>query len=267
MCEVQPVKLQDLPTADDSATYDDIFSQIHIPDNELSSTELEKVKALLMDYKDILSTGDGDIGHNQSVQHRIELNNEIPFKQGYRKIPPSMIDEVRDHLQQLLKGNVIRKSHSPFSSNVVLAKKRNEQLRLCIDYRQLNARTIKDNYALPRIDAILEHLAGNKFFSVLDIKAGYYQVEIAEEHKERTVLTVGSLRFYEYNRMPFGLTKAPATYQRLMEECLGDLHINSCYIFLDDPIIFSRTFKEHLQRLENVFKRLRESGLKLTPKK
>lgn len=267
MCEVQPVKLQDLPTADDSATYDDIFSQVNIPDNELSSTELEKVKALLMDYKDILSTGDGDIGHNQSVQHRIELNNEIPFKQRYRKIPPSMIDEVRDHLQQLLKGNIIRKSHSPFSSNVVLAKKRNGQLRLCIDYRQLNARTIKDNYALPRIDDILENLAGNKFFSVLDMKAGYYQVEIAEEHKERTAFTVGSLGFYEYNRMPFGLTNAPATYQRLMEECLGDLHLNICYIFLDDLIIFSRTFKEHLQRMEKVFQRLRESGLKLTPKK
>lgn len=143
MCEVQPVKLQDLPTADDSATYDDIFSQVNIPDNELSSTELEKVKALRMDYKDILSTGDGDIGHNQSVQHRIELNNEIPFKQRYRKIPPSMIDEVRDHLQQLLKGNIIRKSHSPFSSNVVLAKKRNGQLRLCIDYRQLKQKPSK----------------------------------------------------------------------------------------------------------------------------
>lgn len=117
-----------------------------------------------MDYKDILSTGDEDIGHNQSVQHRIELNNEIPFKQRYmyRKNPLSMIDENRDHLQQLLKGNIIRKSHSPFSSNVVLVKKRNGQLRLCIDYRYLNARTIKDNYTLPKIDDILENLARRK---------------------------------------------------------------------------------------------------------
>ena len=99
------------------------------------------------------------------------------------------------------------------------------------------------------------------------MKSGYHQVEIAEEHKERTTFTVGSLGFYEYNRMPFGLTNAPATYQRLMEECLGELHLNICFIYLDDLIIFANSFEEHLSRLKQVFQRLRESGLKLTPKK
>ncbi|KAK3106295.1 hypothetical protein FSP39_017215 [Pinctada imbricata] len=269
VCDVQPVNLENLPVKSTTATSSssDAIDQMNIPRDELTSTQLSQVNSLLHDFQDILSTGDRDIGHNEAVKHRIELSNEIPFKQRYRKIPPSMIDEVREHIQQLLEGNIIRKSHSPFSSNVVLARKKNGQRRLCIDYRQLNGRTIKDNYALPRIKDIIENLAGNRFFSVLDMKAGYHQVEIAEEHKERTAFTVGSLGFYEYNRMPFGLTNTPATYQRLMEECLGDLHLNICYIFLDDLIIFSTTFEEHLDRLRRVFQKLRESGLKLTPKK
>ena len=104
-------------------------------------------------------------------------------------------------------------------------------------------------------------------FSVLDMKSGYHQVEIDEEHKPRTAFTVGPLGFYEYNRMGFGLTNSHATYQRLMEDCLGDLHFDICMIFIDDLIIFSDTYEEHVRRLKTVFQRLQENGLKLSPKK
>ena len=138
---------------------------------------------------------------------------------------------------------------------------------MCVDYRYLNSKTKKDAYALPRIEEILDNLSGNSYFTVLDAKSGYHQIEIAEDHKERTAFTVGPLGFYEYNRMPFGLSNSPATYQRLMEDCLGELHLNICFIFLDDIIIFSRTFDEHLERLQQVFDKLRTAGLKLSPKK
>ena len=111
------------------------------------------------------------------------------------------------------------------------------------------------------------YLGGNSFFTVLDMKSGYHQVEIEKEHKCRTAFTVGPLGFYKFNRMPFGLANSPATYQRLMEECLGDLHTRICFIYLDDLIIFSKTVDEHLNRLEQVFQRLRDVGLKLSPKK
>ena len=267
ICEVQPVSVQELPPSDDKVHATDVIKDVILPHDDLAQSEIHEVHDLLHEFTDILSTGDTDIGHNESVKHRIELENALPFKQRYRRVPPSMVEEVRNHLQHLLKANIIRKSHSPFASNVVLVKKKNGQLRLCIDFRQLNSRTVKDNYALPRIEEILESLSGNKYFSVLDMKSGYHQVEIAEEHKERTAFTVGSLGFFEFNRMPFGLTNAPATYQRLMEECLGDLHLNICFIYLDDLIIFANSFQEHLSRLRQVFQRLRESGLKLTPKK
>jgi hypothetical protein len=110
-------------------------------------------------------------------------------------------------------------------------------------------------------------VAGSQYFSVLDMKSGYYQVEIAEEHKERTAFTVGPLGFYEYNRLPFGLTNSPATYQRLMQDVLGDVHLKTCLIYLDDIIIFARTFEEHLERLEQIMQRINEAGLKLAPMK
>ena len=111
------------------------------------------------------------------------------------------------------------------------------------------------------------HWGGNSYFSVLDMKSGYHQVEVDEEHKQRTAFTVGLLGFFEYNRLPFGLANAPETYQRLMEDCLGDLNLRICYIYLDDLIIFSRTFEEHISRLQQVFQCIRDNHLKLSPKK
>ena len=95
------------------------------------------------------------------------------------------------------------------------------------------------------------------------MKSGYYQVELEESHKERTAFTVDPLGFYEYNRLPFGLTNSPATYQRLMEDILRDYHLRIRLIYLDDIIIFSRTYEEHVDRLRKVFQRIHDVGLKL----
>ena len=138
---------------------------------------------------------------------------------------------------------------------------------MCVDYRNLNEKTIKDSYALPRIEEMFDALAGSKYYSTLDMKSGYHQVDIEETHKERTAFTVGPLGFYEYNCMPFGLCNSPATYQRLMNECFESLHLKSCLIYLDDIIVFSDTYEEHLQRLRQVFQRIRQTGMKLTPSK
>ena len=267
LCEIQPVTVQNLPVASISTNDLSKLDKINLPTDELSAQQHKDIRSLLTDFEDIFSSSDTDIGFYPSVEHRIELTDETPFKQRYRRIPPSMLDEVRDHVQQQLSAGIIRRSHSPFSSNVVLVRKKNGQLRICIDYRHLNSRTKKDNYALPRIDEILDSLAGNNTFSVLDMKSGYHQIPIAEEHKERTAFTVGPLGFFEYNRMAMGLVNAPATYQRLMEECLGDLHHRICLIYLDDIIIFAKSFQEHQERLRQVLQRLRDCGIKLSPGK
>ena len=266
VCELHPVSIihQSQQLQHDLVSH---LQEINISKDNMTSSQMSEIQNLLETYQDIFSKRETDIGFNNTIKHRIELLDEEPFKQRTRRIPPAMFEEIRNHLQMLLDSKVIRKSCSPFSSNIVLVKKKDNKLRMCIDYRQLNQRTKKDAYALPRIEEILNALSGKKYFSVLDMKSGYHQVEILEEHKERTAFTVGPLGFYEFNRLPFGLSNSPATYQRLMENCLGDLHLNICFIFLDDLIIFSKTYEEHLDRLQLVFEKLRESGLKLSPKK
>ena len=109
---------------------------------------------------------------------------------------------------------------------------------MCVDYHQLNKRTIRDSYELPRAEELPDTLSGSKYFTVLDMKSGYHQVELLEENKCRTTILVGPLGFWKFNRLPFGLCDASASYQRLMEQCLGDLNMKICCIYLDDLIIF-----------------------------
>ena len=149
----------------------------------------------------------------------------------------------------------------------MIVRKKDGSIRFCIDFRKLNQRTIKDEYPIPRIDDTLLSLAGSKYFTTLDLKSGYWQVELREWDKAKTAFCVGWLGFFECNRMPFGLCNAPATFQRLMERCMGDLNLRDCLIYLDDIIIFSSTFEEHLQRLQAVFENLEKHNLKLKPSK
>ena len=167
----------------------------------------------------------------------------------------------------MVEEGAIRKSFSPWGSAVVLVRKKDGGLRLCIDLRKLNSRTVKDGYVLPRIDDTLDSLHGAKWFSTLGLKSGYWQMELKEEAKPLTAFTIGPLRFWECERMPFGLTSAPATFQRLMESCLGELNLSWCIIYLDDIIVFSQTSEEHLVRSQSVFDKLKTAGLKLKPSK
>jgi hypothetical protein len=195
LCEVQPctiTSLDDVPTE----IQDDVMAQVDIDSKHLSTEQLSIIKDLVGGWRHIFSLNEEDVGLYGSVKHRIDLHDTVPFKQWHRMIPPSMLDEVRSHHQQLLAAGVIRRSHSPWSSNIVLARRKDGRLRLCTDFRQLNECTIKDSYALPRVEEILDCLSGSEFFTVLDMKSGYYQVEIEEVHKQRIAFTVGPLGFF-----------------------------------------------------------------------
>ena len=147
----------------------------------------------------------------------------------------------------MLEIGAIWKSNSPWASAVVLVRKKDGSLRFCIDLRKLNARTVKDVYSLPRIEDFLDSLNGSCIFTSIDLKAGYWQVAMDPESIPLTAFMVGPSGFYECVKMSFGLTNAPATFQRLIETCLGDLHLNWCIIYLDDVVIFSRMPEEHLE--------------------
>ena len=160
-------------------------------------------------------------------------------------------------------AGAIRASESPYSSNVVIVRKKDGTIRFCVDFRKLNGRTINDVYAIPRVEDSLHLLAGSKYFSKLDLRSGYWQVELEEDDKCKTAFQVGTLGFFIFNCMPFGLCNAPATFQCLMERCMGEMNLRDCLIYLDDIIIFSSSYEEHLEKLEAVFKRLHEHNLKL----
>ena len=178
-----------------------------------------------------------------------------------------MYDEVKVHIKEMLDVGSIRPSNSPWASFVILVSKKDGKLGFCIDLQNLNARTIKDAYNLPRIDETFDCLNGAKWFSSLDLKYGYWQVEVEEDSKAFTAFTVGPLSFYECEQMPFGLTNVPATFQWLMQSCLGNLHLHYCIIYLGDVIVFSKTPEEHLLRLRAVFEKLKQGGFKLKPSK
>ena len=236
-------------------------------DTKLDNEQKKAVHGFLSQWHHIFSKGSTDLGRTDFVQHEIHLDNEQPFTEPYRRIPPALIQEVREHLNNMLEIGAFRESRSPFSSNVVIVRKKDGAIRFCIDYRKLNQRTIKDAYAIPRIDDTLHLLAGAKYFTKLDLKNGYWQVELNKDDKAKTAFQVGPLGFYECNRMPFGLCNAPATFQRLMERCMGELNLRNCLLYLDDIIIFSSTFEEHLERLQTVFSRLEQHNLKLNGSK
>ena len=163
----------------------------------------------------------------------------------------------------MIEVGAICKSNSPWASAVVLIQKKDGSLRFCINLRCLNARTIKDAYSLPRIEETLDCLNGGKYFTSLDLKSGYWQVEMDEDSKTFTAFSVGPLEFYECERMPFSLTNAPATFQRLMESCLGNLHLNWCIIYLDDIIVFSKTPEEHIRCVRGGFAKIGLCRLKI----
>ena len=234
---------------------------------EWPESEQKQARELLLKWEHLFAHSNLDLGKTALIKHTIRLTEQTPFKERYRCIPPHMYDDVRVHIQEMLDIGAIHKSHSLWVSAVVLVPKKDGGLRLCVDLRKLNEQTIKDAYSLPQIDKTLDSLQGFQWFSSLNLKSSYWQVKMDEESKPLTAFTVGPLGFFECKRMPFGLTNAPATFQRLMETCLGDLNLHWCIIYLDDIIIFSNDLASHLERLEAVFWKLEEAGLKLKPSK
>ncbi|KAJ8028616.1 hypothetical protein HOLleu_30909 [Holothuria leucospilota] len=244
----------------------DFMEEFVWDDSPVTQEQMSKLKDVIFKNQDVFAKHKNDLGHARAVKHEILVKSGIPFKERYRRIAPAQYDQVRQCLQDMLDSGAIRESHSPYASPIVVVKKKDGSIRLCIDYRRLNNDTIKDAYALPRIEESLDALCGAKWFSSLDLQSGYWQIEMAEKDKEKTAFTT-PMGFYECNRMPFGLTNAPATFQRLMERCVGDMNLKQCLVYLDDVIIFSKAFEEHLERLNSVFQRLRDFGLKLKPSK
>jgi hypothetical protein len=232
----------------------------------LTLDQSEAVKTLLREYGDIFSKDDSDLGRTGLVRHEISTGEAKPIKQPPRRLPIHQRSEAEQQIKDMLERRVIEESNSPWSSPIVLVKKKDGSTRFCVDYRRLNEVTHKDAYPLPKIDESLDGLSGSQWFSTLDLAAGYWQVEVDPNDRPKTAFTTGT-GLFQFRVMPFGLCNAPSTFERLMENVLKGLQWDTCLIYLDDLIIHSVTFDNQICRLREVFDRLRMANLILKPKK
>src|SRR4051794_30064341 len=221
---------------------------------------------MIEEDSDICAASQLDIGRTNILQHEINTSNHLPVAKQAYKANPIKKDFIEKEIDEMEQRGLIRKSKSPWASPIVVVEKKDSAKRLCIDYRGLNKITKIDRYPLPRIDELLESFRTANWFTTLDLASGYWQVEMREEDKEKTAF-ISHKGLYEFNVMPFGLCNAPSTFQRLMNYILQKFLGKFVAVYLDDIIIYSTTFEQHIDHIHQVFQALRNATLKIKLKK
>ena len=252
-----------VPSAEDK--FEDTIGELS-RDFPGTKEELQKFQNLLTQYRHIFSTSDTDLGCVNIVKHTIPTTDDVPIQLPYRRVPPALLAELKDHINLLLKQGIIRESQSSYASPIVLVRKPDGRLRMCCDFRKLNQKTIRDAHPLPRIQESLDSIRGSKYFSSLDLKSAYNQIPVQENDIHKTAFST-PLGLYEHTRMPFGLKNAPACFQRLMNTVLRKELFEILLCYIDDILVFGSTIEEELSRLRIVFERLASHGLKMELKK
>ena len=196
----------------------------------------------------------------------IDTGEAQPIRQQPYRVSPAVRNRINERVDKILEQGTIQPSVSPWAAPVVLVKKKDGTERFCVDYRKLNSVTRRDSHPIPHVQDTLDCLHGTSYFSCLDLRSGYWQVEVDDESKPKTAFTTHN-GLFEFRKWPFGLANAPSTFQRLMHAVLRGPQFDICLVYLDDIIIFSRTFDDHLQHLNDVFTRLRNANIRLKPTK
>ena len=241
-------------------------------DSSKDLTEPQRItlRNLLREYSSIFAQHSADFGRTRILKHDIDTGDEPPVKQRPRRFPRQSTEELKRQITGMAEKKIIRPSTSSWASNALLVKKKDGSYRMCIDYRELNAKTRNlDEYMLPRIDDTIDALSRARYFCTLDLIQGYHQVELEEEAKQKTAFIAPQCNpsQWEFNFMPFGLKGAPRTFQRMMDRLLHGLDYRIAMAYLDDIIVYGATVDECLINLRLVFERVAQANLKLKPKK
>ena len=232
----------------------------------LESSQSQALNKVLQKYFNIFSQHDSDIGRITVAKHSIVTTPHKPMQMRPYRRPQHEYDEIKRQVEELIAKGLIRESISEYAFPVTLAPKKDNTKRLCIDYRRLNFHTIDDKMPMPRILEVLDRLSGSKYFTTLDVAWGYWHIEMDPNSIDKTAFVTNE-GHYEWLVMPFGLKNAPATFQRIIQQILGPLLYKGAINYLDDIIIYSETFEEHMQLLEEVLHRLSQNNIKLKLKK
>ena len=226
----------------------------------------DATQEIINEFEDIFSDGLNGFRTQSLTTHVIELDNPRPFREKFRAVPYAKRLEFKQQIEALKAAGMIVDSKSPYSSPTNLVKKSDGSIRITIDYKKLNSMTVKDNYPLPIINDLFYNLINARFFSKLDFESGYYQLQMDEASRKFTAFAC-EFGFFEWSVMPMGLRNAGATFQREMDEMLGDLIGKCCNVYMDDIIIYSRNAEEHAMHLRMVLQRIRDHKMKIKKKK
>ena len=237
----------------------------HIGDH---TTDIQKSQLMnvINNYKDIFVDNNKELKVTNILQATLNTGDAAPIRQRPYRNPLLLQGEIDRQVDEMLEAGIISPSSSPWSSPVVMVPKRDGSKRLCIDYRRLNLTLIKDSFPMPRIDDLFATLGKAKFFSCLDLKSGYHQIEIAPEDREKTAFCTRN-QLLEYNVLPFGISSGTSIFQRMISRVLKGISGKFALAYLDDILIFSETFGDHIKHIEEVFIRLQQASLSLNRKK
>ena len=237
--------------------------ELHV-NSELTISEQTSIRELLGKYIHLFAKDMTELKRSKMQEHAITLEGpQRPIRIPPYRLAQTRKPEVERQLRELLDCGLLRRSNSPWSFPIVVVEKKNGALRICVDYRKLNDITVRDAYPLPRIDVILEELAGDVVFSSIDLCSGYHQCPLAEASKELTAFSAPGLGLLEWQVLPFGLSNAPATFQRGMDSVLGHLSRETTSVYLDDVVVHSTSVDKHLEHLENMFQALDSADLRM----
>ncbi|CAH2086561.1 unnamed protein product [Euphydryas editha] len=236
-------------------------AMIQVDDN-IEACTVTRLIGLLNDYRDCFAFSPKELGCISNTEMKIELNDKRPVVYRPYRLAHSERSIVRNMIQELEESGIVRQSSSEYASPIILVRKKSGDYRLCIDFRALNKKTVKEHYPLPRIDDQLDNLTGHRYYTSLDLASGYYQIPMAESSKHLTAFVTPD-GHYEFNRMPFGLVNAPSTFQRAINNILGNARFKEAFAYMDDVIIPSVTLEEGLQKLRDTLELFRASGITL----
>ena len=252
------------------ASLSDQASNLQLLDNvnisHLSGRQHNSLKKVLAEHIDLFAGDKKTVGNIPGITHSIITGNESPSHVHQWRLPQSTKDIIKKTCKEMYEAGVIEPSSSPWLSPVVLVRKKNGDLRFCVDFRAVNKLTIADKFPLPRIEEILDDLGQTTYFTVLDARSAYWSIKMTEEDKPKTAFSDGS-QLWQFKRMPYGLKNAPATFQRAMNTILTPVLGKHTLAYLDDIIVFSSTFDEHMINLKETLNLLSGAGLKLNLEK